>query len=179
MIAYNQLSRFVTTSMLRRRFPHHLTSERTAQRHLANLVERGLLATVSTWATGPNFPHVYRATPRGLRFVKQAFGDQLQFEISAAEEKRSRGHGLHSLLHELFISELMLDLIGGVEQRDDLQLLEIERRYHHPNRQLRYRERGAAKTIEPDLGFLVAGRGENGSRKLLPRHRLFPDAGET
>ena len=69
VVAYTHLSRFVTGSILRRRFPLWLSSDRTAQRHLANLVDRGLLATVSAWATGPNFPHVYQATPSGVRFV--------------------------------------------------------------------------------------------------------------
>ena len=140
VVAYTHLSRFVTGSILRRRFPLWLTSDRTAQRHLANLVDRGLLATVSAWATGPNFPHVYQATPSGVRFVKGAFGDRIRIDETDAEEKRTRGHGLHSLLHELFISELTLELTAAIGERDDLELLDLERRYHRQDRRLTYRE---------------------------------------
>ncbi len=85
------------------------------------------LATVSPWAVGPNFPYVYHATPRGLRFVKREHGNRISLDTSPAEEKRSRGHGLHSLLHELFISEFMLDVLRTVEERDDLKLLAMQR----------------------------------------------------
>lgn len=170
LIAYTHVLRFATASMLRRQFPQWLTSERTAHRHLATLVEQGYLAIADPWAVGRNFPYVYHATPAGVRLVKRRSPNSAVVDASPAEQKRTRGYGLHSLLHELFISEMMIDLTRTVGERDDVRLLELERRYFRNDRRLTYVEDGERKSIEPDLGFLPEVRGERGAWSALPMH---------
>ena len=63
-------SRYATGSQVLRRFPEQLHSERTAQRHLANMVDHGLIAVASSRGTSPNFPFAYFVTEKGTRFIK-------------------------------------------------------------------------------------------------------------
>lgn len=169
--------RYATASMALRRFPELLQTERTAQRHLANMVAHGLIAAASTRGTSPNFPFVYFLTEKGIRFVKAQLPNGDAIAIPATEERRSRGQSLHSLIHELFVSEFSVMLENTVRSRGDLRLPMQERRYFRRNRRLKYRDGETNAWIEPDFGFLPAMIDERGARKVLPMHFVEMELG--
>ncbi len=171
------LSRYATASMAFRFFPDLLQTERTTQRHLANMVAHGLIAVASTRGTSPNFPFVYFVTRKGIRFLREQIPNGDRIEIPATEDRRSRGQSLHSLMHELHITELSVMLAATARSRGDLHLLTQERRYFRRNRRLAYRNRGSSAWIEPDFGFLPAIDNGVGTRRVLPMHFVEMELG--
>lgn len=136
LAAYIFSSRYATTSQVLRRFPELLSTERTAQRHLQNMVNHGLIAIASTRGTSPNFPFVYFVTRKGIGFLKANIPNGDRFQIPATEERRSRGQSLHSLLHEVCVTEFALMLAKTAQSRGDVELLAQERRYFRSDRRL-------------------------------------------
>lgn len=177
LAAYIFSSRYVTGSQVFRRFTEILSTERTTQRHLANMVNHGLIAVASTRGTSPNFPFAYFVTKKGIGFLKANLPNGDRFHIPATEERRSRGQSLHSLLHELCISEFSLLLEKTATSRGDLELLSQERRYFRRERCLTYSAEGTKRRIEPDFGFLPAMTSELGERTLLPFHFVEMELG--
>jgi len=177
LAAYIFSCRYVTASQVFRRFTELLSTERTTQRHLSNMVNHGLIAVASTRGTSPNFPFAYFVTRKGIGFLKTNLPNGNCFHIPATEERRSRGQSLHSLLHELCVSEFSLMLEKTAENRGDLQLVSQERRYFRRERCLTYFGEGTRRRIEPDFGFLPAMTGERGERTLLPFHFVEMELG--
>lgn len=166
MVRYVYDSRFVTASQVQRRFATALPSLRTAQYELANLLRLGFLQIAPVRSTSPNFPYVYFTTRLGFRrFVKPEAGDDALPD--STENVKKDGIALHSLLHELLISELLLAVERTVAQRHDLTLHNTERRYFRRDKRLRFERLGAFQSVVPDAGFLVAARQANGKRTGL------------
>ena len=150
--------RFATTAQIRQAFERELGSERTAQRRLAHLAELNYLATAPVRSTSPNFPNVYFATEKGLRWIRELADERgASFEVSPAEERKQRGRALDSVLHELLLTEFQLALDRSVRHRDDLRLLMSERRYFRAANRLRFTYEGRTKSVIPDAGFVLAG----------------------
>lgn len=156
VVEYVYTNRYATADQARRRFPEYLTSQRTAQYQLANLVSLGYVATASVRSTSPNFPFVYYATSRGVRLVRDAYAALgVAWSGVATEANRSRGVAIQSLLHEVLLTEIDLAVWQTVQGRPDIQRLFSERRYFRPDRRLSYIEGGRRRLVLPDLGFLV------------------------
>jgi adenosylhomocysteinase len=177
LAAFIFASRYATASQIRRRFPEQLRSERTAQRHLTNMVDHGLIAVASSRGTSPNFPFAYFVTEKGTRFINSHIPNGDIFHIPPTEERRTRGQSLHSLLHELTVTEFTLMLDITARNRGDLEILSQERRYFRKGNRLTYHSDGVSGRIEPDLGFLPALIGDDGDRKILPMHFVEMELG--
>lgn len=163
-------AQFVLVSQLQRRFPQHLRSERSAQRHAAKLVELGYLATVPVRAAGPNDPDVLYTTKKGRRLLIESFpGDRRLAEV-ASEEVRASGRALASMLHAVPLSEFQLAVHKTIEGRGDIRLLEDERRYGRSAVAMKYIDDGDEKRWQPDYGFLPAIVGSRGERRIFPQH---------
>lgn len=160
-------SRFCLTSQLHRRFPEQLPTIRTAQRHVARLIDAKLLATAPVRSTGPNFPAVVYATGRSIRLIRETYSAHgREWDEPQTEERKAKGLALDSVLHEILVSEIDLAMHRTTEQRDDLQLLSRERRYFRRDRQLVYQQQGRRRSVVPDAGYLAAIRDANGWRTL-------------
>jgi len=168
--------RFATGSQVMRRFARHLRTQRTTQRHLARLVSQGHLAVCPVRSTAPHFPHVFQPTGRGLRLLRETWEQYgIERPAFAAEERKQRGRGLNSILHELLLTEFAVGLHQSVGGRGDLEILERERRFYRRDRKLRYEAHGRPGTIIPDAGFLLAHR--QGSERHLLWHLVELDNG--
>lgn len=177
LAAYIFSSRYATASQVLRRFPEVLSTERTAQRHLQNMANHGLIAVASTRGTSPNFPFAYFVTRKGVKLLKAHLPNGSRVQIPATEERRSRGQSLHSVLHELCVTEFALMLATTAHDRGDITLLSQERRYFRGDRRLTYVDEGTTKRIEPDFGFLAAITNEAGEQSLLPQHFVEVELG--
>lgn len=177
LVSFFYSQRYATAAMALRFFPDLLKTERTTQRHLTNMVAHGLIAVASSRGTSPNFPFVYFATRKGIRFVSEQIPNGDKVEIPATEERRSRGQSLHSLLHELHVTEFSVMLANTARSRGDLQLLMQERRYFRRGRRLSYRDGETHNWIEPDFGFLPAIGHESESPRVLPMHFVEMELG--
>lgn len=162
-------SRLAIVSQLQRRFPDSLPSQRTAQRHVARLVDAGYLAATTVRSTGPHFPRVLHATGRGLRLVRGAYARLgREWDGPVTEDGKAHGLALDSVLHEILLTEFDLTLYRTVAERPDLTWLQRERRYFRRDRQLTYSEWGRTRRVVPDAGYLIAAETPAG-RQLLPQ----------
>lgn len=156
LLEYVYLSRFVTASQIQRRFPEWLRTARTTQWQLANLVDRGLLATAHVRSTSPNFPFVYFATGKGVALVNETYARHgLATKHTGGEGRKGSGVAVDSLLHELLLSEFELAVRKTIDAREDLALLATERRYYRRDLQLRFSQNGKGRHVIPDAGFLI------------------------
>lgn len=161
-------SRFAIVSQLQRRFPERLPSLRTAQRHVRRLVQMGLLAQTPVRSTGPHFPMVVYTTGKGINLLRDTYR-RLGYAWDAPRTEDGKAHGLalDAILHELLITEFDLAVQRTVEARDDLVLLQRERRYFRRDLRLSYEWQGRTHSIVPDAGYLTAIDSPTG-RQLLP-----------
>jgi len=148
IILYVYQSRYATVDHIFRRFHGRIKSLRTAQYQAARLVDLGYLKTMDVSSTGPNFPHVYVATGRGISYVRKTFNVELL-------EGREEASSLPSITHELFLTAFELACYQTVKARGDLTLKFTERRYYHQTKSLIY---GPGKRLIPDASFLLAIR---------------------
>jgi hypothetical protein len=149
-------NRFAVASQVARRFAAWLASPRTAQYQLAALCRLGYLATAPVRSTGPHFPFVYYATSRGAKLVRQAYEQLGQpRKLAAAEDIKTRGQALTSILHELLLTEFALAVQQTVARRSDLELVFSERRFFRRERRLTYTAGERLHSVIPDYGFLV------------------------
>ena len=137
---------------LQRRFPQHLTSYRTRNRHLAELVSLGYLTRLPFRALTPNH-HAYAATGRGVRYVQTALGEQAADGLTA-NETRDRERTWWHLRHELGLTEFALARELTIKQRPDLELLMTVRRHDYAQTQLRFHDGGERSSLEPDDQFV-------------------------
>lgn len=156
LVEYVYLSRFVTASMVQRRFPDWLRSARTTQWQLANLVQWGFLATAPVRSTSPNFPFVYFTTGKGVTLINETYAKHgLSKKHPLGEGRKASGVALESILHELLLSEFELAVKSTVDSRSDLTLLATERRYYRRELQLRFSQFGKTHRVIPDAGFVT------------------------
>lgn len=156
LIEYVYRSRYVIASQVQRRFPDRIGSHRTALWQLAGLVSLGYLATAPVRSTSPNFPFVYFATRKGVRLIEETYAQHgREVSLSPGEGRKARGVALHSLLHELCLTEFELTLHTAVGKRADLRLPFTERRYFRRNRRLRFDINGTCGSVVPDSGFFL------------------------
>lgn len=156
LVEYIFLSRFVTASMVQRRFPDWLRSARTTQWQLANLVQWGFIATAPVRSTSPNFPFVYFTTGKGVTLINETYAKHgLSKTHPLGEGRKASGVALESILHELLLSEFELAVKTTVDSRSDLSLLATERRYYRRELQLRFSQFGKTHRVIPDAGFVT------------------------
>jgi len=179
VIAYVYASRFAIRQNIQRRFPEHLSADRTAALRLAHLVELGYLGIASVRSTNPNFPHVYYAKRRGLAWLEKRLADEkgVELHLTRADEGKQRVRSLDSLLHELLLTEFQLGVYQTVHGREDLTLHTAERRYYRKENLLRFREQGQNRTIRPDAGFLLSISARQGTQPSRLQFYVELDAG--
>lgn len=155
ILAFVYRNRFVVTSQVRRRFAKFLKSDRTARRHLAELHESlGLLDLVPT--PSPLWPKVYCLSRRGLRTLAESLAKKGRaWKPSAADRGRSEGYSPYHVIHELFITEFLLDLWQDAESRDDLELLTVQRRSLAKHPAFKIEMDGKPTRLIPDAMFLT------------------------
>lgn len=168
LVEYVWTNRYVLVNHLQRRFSQWLPTQRTAQRHTQRLIQQKLIAPAPVRSTGPNFPMVLTATGRGVKLVEETYAaHRIDWDRALTEERKAKGLALDTIHHELLLSELDVGMQLTVDAREDLTLLERERRYFRTDRQLTYKERGRRRRIVPDAGYVVAIR-DAGEQTLLP-----------
>ena len=151
VVAYVYMSRYATVDHVRYRFPDTFTSDRTCRRHLAELVDLGLLTTVDVRSTGANWPNVYICAGKGVAYLRRHFNWELP-------DAREEAVTIPSVTHELFLTEFELACWETVRTRADLKLHFQERRYFHATKQLRFpaQQGGKNRRLIPDAGFVLA-----------------------
>lgn len=156
--------RFATADQIQRRFPEQIQSTRTCQYQLASLVQLGLLAQAPVRSTAPHFPFVYYTTRPGVRLLREHTDSD---NLTATEDVRHRGCSLHSILHELLLTEFELSVWESVQSHPDLHLHFTERRYFRRENQLRFTHQGESHRVIPDAGFLLENKSPESSSTLL------------
>lgn len=166
LIEWVYANRFVLGEQVGERFHNWLHSPRSTDRHVQTLVQLGYLGRAGVRTPIPNnLPHAFYATARGLRLVAQEYQRQgLLWQPLPGEENKSRGRAEDTMLHEIMLSQLTLDIGLTVESRDELEVLFSERRWW---RSPLLPAAGNRKAVEPDLGFLTATHLPAGDRRLL------------
>ncbi len=157
-MAWNYDRRLATGQQVAKRFPQWCTSERTTRRILARLVAAGVLDIASVRGTTPVFPHVYLATARGIRFVRERGSQRgTAWPSHPPEQIKTGGRALLSVLHEIMATEFELMFEKTVAALPDVQLLMSERRYNRRKHRLKYWQDGEWHFVEPDIGLLTVG----------------------
>ena len=122
-------NRFATASQIRRRFPNWLPSARTARRHLAEMEANGDLSVAQTRSTSPLFPKVFFVTNRGTRKIARSLRENQKPGILTGRDRwRPEGFSADHILHEILLTEFLLELWRTVASRTDLELLSVQRR---------------------------------------------------
>ena len=137
---------------IQRRFSNHFNSYRTRNRHLTELVSLGYLARLPFRALTPNH-HIYAATTKGLRHVRDTFGEEFAIGLRSEEELAKERTWWH-LRHELGLTEFALARELTIASRSDLELLMTLRRHDDAETRLCFRDRGELSTLEPDDQFV-------------------------
>ena len=137
---------------LQRRFPQCLTSYRTRNRHLAELVSLGYLTRLPSRALTPNH-HVYAATAKGIHYLQATMGERAADGLSISEV-RDRERTWWHLRHELGLTEFALARELTIQRRTDLELVLTLRRHDYATTKLRFNDRGEQYSLEPDDQFI-------------------------
>ena len=129
ILAFVYRNRYALASQIQRRFATAVPSDRTARRHLAEMESLGYLAVAEARSTSPLWPKVYFVTRRGVRRLREGLAKRNQSgTITCVDRGRREGVAAEHLLHEILITEFMLQVWQTVSSRDDLELLTIQRR---------------------------------------------------
>jgi len=160
IIAFVYRNRFAVASQIQRRFSQFLPSARTARRHLQEMETLKYIDTVP--GPSPLWPKTYFVTRRGTRTLQDAFTAKGKaWTPTLIDRSRGNGFSTNHVLHELFITELLLTQWENVQRRDDLELLTVERRslVRHPA--FRITMAGRPTRLVPDAMLLLryAGKG--------------------
>lgn len=159
ILAFVHRNRFAVASQIRRRFSKYLRSDRTTRRHLTEMEAQGLLGVVDTNNVSPLWPKVYFVTRRGVAALRNALKEKGQdWSETLHDRRRSDGSSAQHVLHEIFLTEFLLLAWEAAQQRDDLEILNTQRRSlkKHPSFDIVI---GGRKTrLEPDAFFLCRRR---------------------
>ncbi|MEX0718600.1 MAG: replication-relaxation family protein, partial [Planctomycetaceae bacterium] len=129
ILAFVYRNRFAIAQQIQRRFGQYLPSDRTARRHLAEMEALGYLDLVPTLGVSPLFPKVYSVSRKGLRRLREAFAKKgKQWREPISDRRRSEGYSALHVMHELCITEFLLEKWEESQSRPDFELLQVERR---------------------------------------------------
>lgn len=155
ILAFVHRNRFAVASQIRRRFSMYLKSDRTVRRHLAEMESLGYLSTVDTNNTSPLWPKVYFVTSRGVSRLKKALKDQgKEWSETAYDRKRCNGYSAQHVLHELFVTEFLLQAWESADARTDLEILTTQRRSLAKHDSFAVTVAGRRTRLQPDGMFL-------------------------
>lgn len=145
----------MTASQVQRRFPNFLPSGRTARRHLAELQESlGYLDLAPT--PSPLWPKVYALSRKGLKKLQTtSVNTGSPWQPSVLDRRRTHGYSALHVLHELLITEFLLELKGFVETQSNLELLTTERRSLSRHSAFQVGHNDSAQRLVPDAYFVV------------------------
>ena len=157
-------NRFVVASQIQRRFSTVLRSGRTTRRHLEELEALGLLGITPGRGVGPLFPKVYYVTGRGVRRLKEVLSKQGKKWQPSRIDRRGRdareGYTADRIIHEILITEFMLALWQTIDERPDLELLNVQRRSLAKHSAFGLVIGGRNTRVMPDAMFLFRYQGE-------------------
>lgn len=159
ILAFIYRNRFAVGSQIQRRFQRALPSDRTARRHLVELEATGCLGVADTRSTSPLFPKVYFVTGRGVRTIEEALRERGKpGRCCRGDRRRPEAYSPDHVLHEILTTEFLLNVWQATQQRDDLELLVVQRRAleRHPAFLVDDNQRSRLK---PDAMFLYRERG--------------------
>ncbi len=155
ILAYVHRNRFAVANQIQRRFSKYLKSDRTTRRHLAEMESLGYLSVVDSNNTSPLWPKVYFVTGRGVTRLRKALHDQGQEWTEATHDRRRPvGYSAQHVLHELFITEFLLQTWETAEARDDLEILTMQRRSLAKHDAFKVTVAGRRTRLQPDGMFL-------------------------
>ena len=153
-------NRFATASQIRRRFPHWLSSARTARRHLTEMEANGDLSVAQTRSTSPLFPKVFFVTNRGTRKIAQSLRENDKpGTLTRRDRWRPEGFSADHILHEILLTEFLLELWRTVECRADLELLSLQRRSLERHPAFRVNINAHPRRLRPDAMALCRQSG--------------------
>lgn len=118
-----------------------------------------------TRSVGPLFPKVYYVTGRGVRTLRERLSARGTDWSPTRIDRRSRasgeGYTAEHVLHEVLTTEFLLNVWETVHGRDDLELLQVERRSLAKNPGLQIGKSARNRALRPDGMFVFrqAGRG--------------------
>ncbi|MEX1231401.1 MAG: replication-relaxation family protein [Planctomycetaceae bacterium] len=160
ILAFVHRNRFAVASQIQRRFSKFLKSDRTARRHLAEMESLGYVSVVDANNTSPLWPKVYFVTGRGVARLRKALHDQGQeWSEATHDRRRSDCYSAQHVLHELFISEFLLQTWESAEASDDLEILTIQRRSLAKHDAFKVIVAGRRTRLQPDGMFLYRQQG--------------------
>src|SRR5688572_14057477 len=111
IVAYVYRNRFAIASQIQRRFSHVLKSDRTTRRHLTELESLGYLGLVPTRGTSPLWPKTYFCTAKGARRLRHSLEVRGRpGHVIRVDRVRPKGYSAEHVLHELLITELLLNV---------------------------------------------------------------------
>lgn len=161
ILAFVHRNRFAVSSQIQRRFSNTLKSDRTTRRHLTEMEAQGLLRVVETNAISPLWPKVYFVTRRGVTRLRQVLHNQGQeWTESVQDRRRSDGSSAQHVLHELFVTELLLLAWETTQRRPDLQILTMQRRSLAKHSAFKIVVGGKRTQLEPDGMYLYRQHGK-------------------
>ncbi len=148
-------NRLAVASQIQRRFASILKTDRTTRRHLAEMESLGFLGLVETRNTSPLWPKIYFVTKTGASRLRAELERQSKpGQLIRVDRSRSEGHSGEHVLHELLITEFGVAVWQTIQARDNLDLLQIERRSLPSNDGLICSVSGKATRLEPDAMFV-------------------------
>lgn len=156
ILAFVYRNRFAVANQIQRRFPQYLPSDRTARRRLAEMEALGYLGVVATNNTSPLWPKVYQVTKRGLSRLRQAHAKQtMDWAPTRSDRSRSNGFSAQHVVHEILVTEFMLQVWLAGHERPNLELPKIERRSLIGNPAFRVAVNGKQSWLAPDALFVI------------------------
>lgn len=160
ILAFAHRNRFCVASQVQRRFSDKLGSDRTTRRHLTELQALGYLDVAPTCNTSPLWPKVYFVTRRGVARLKRAYAELgKEWKPTTIDRRRNEGTTAAHVVHELLLTEFLLDVRLTIDQRPDLELLQIERRSLATHKDFRIGLDGRSTRLRPDGMFVFRQNG--------------------
>ena len=153
-------NRFATVSQIQRRFPNSLPSARTARRHLGEMEANGDLSVAHTRSTSPLFPKVFFVTKRGAQKIARSLRENHKpGSLTRHDRWRPQGFSADHILHEILLTEFLLELWLAVDSRMDLELLTVQRRSLEQHSAFNVAINARAQRLRPDAMALYRQSG--------------------
>ena len=155
---------FALTSQIHRRFHDIIRSDRTTRRHLTEMEALGYLDVVPTRGVSPLFPKVYYVTGRGARKLQEALAAKgkpwLAGRVDRRGQRTQEGYAAEHVIHEILITEFLLNVWETVNARTDLELFTVQRRSLPKHPAFRIVLGGRRTRLIPDAMFLIRQVGQ-------------------